>query len=66
MRRVWAVTAVAFVAGVVADLLLGAQPPGYMAAFAFLGCIVIIVASKWLGKIALQRPETYYEEEADA
>jgi hypothetical protein len=62
MRRIWAVTGVAFVSALVADLLLGESPPGYMAVFAFAGCIVIILASKWLGKIALQRPETFYGE----
>jgi hypothetical protein len=32
-------------------------PPGSVAAFAVLGCVGIVVVSKWLGKIGLQRPE---------
>ncbi len=37
--------------------------PGYWAIFGLVWCIVIIVASKWLGHKILQRPEDYYQEE---
>jgi hypothetical protein len=66
MRRLWALIAAAFVAGVAADVLVGADLPGFIAGFSFVGCIVIIVASKWLGKALLQRREDYYEGAADA
>lgn len=65
MRRLWAVAGIAFLAGVVADALVGAELPGFIAAFSFLGCILIIVGSKRLGKLMLQRREDYYESAAD-
>jgi cell shape-determining protein MreD len=61
MRRLWVVIAIAFVVGIVADVLVGEDVPGFIAVFSFVGCIVIIVASKWLGKALLQRREDYYE-----
>lgn len=51
----------ALVVGVGADLAVGASMPGQTAATGFLGCGVIVLASKWLGRALLQRPETYYE-----
>lgn len=62
MKRVWAVTVPALVLAVLADLLLGAARPGFTAVFSFAGCVLIIVASKWLGRYLLQRHEEYYEE----
>ena len=38
------------------------QFPGFYAALGFVGCIAIVVVSKWLGKVWLQRPENYYGE----
>ncbi len=37
----------------------GAIPLFYVL-FGFLGCVVIIFFSKWLGKLLLQRKEDYY------
>jgi hypothetical protein len=45
---------------VVAEVVLpvgGHLPPGTFAAFGFVGCVAIVVVSKWLGKRALQRPD---------
>lgn len=36
--------------------------PGFWAAFGFVGCVVIIVASKAVGKFGVQRREDYYDE----
>lgn len=36
--------------------------PGFYAALGFVGCWLIVVVSKWLGKVWLQRPENYYGE----
>jgi hypothetical protein len=33
----------------------------FFAVYGFLGCVVIIFVSKWLGKYWLQREEDYYE-----
>jgi hypothetical protein len=66
VSRVWAITAAALVAGVVADVLVGATPPGFIAVYSFVGCLVIIVVSKWLGKLFLQRPEPADDEGVDA
>lgn len=35
--------------------------PLFYAAFGFVGCLVIIVIAKALGKALLQRPEYYYD-----
>lgn len=50
---------VALAVSAAADVARGADVdfPGYYAAFGFVGCVVIILASKWLGKHWLQRPE---------
>jgi hypothetical protein len=66
VSRVWLVTLPALVVATVADLLVGAEPPGFTPVFAFAGCVLIIVASKWLGRYLLQRGEEYYEVDSDA
>jgi hypothetical protein len=55
-RTAWGLAALT-VALVAADLALGAShvPAGTWAAHGFLGCLAIVVGSKWLGR-ALQRP----------
>lgn len=35
--------------------------PGFFAAYGFAGCASIVLISKLLGKIWLQKPEEYYE-----
>lgn len=35
--------------------------PLFYAAFGFLGCLLLIKVSKWLGKTFLQKDESYYE-----
>jgi hypothetical protein len=35
--------------------------PLFYGAFGFVGCVLIIVVSKALGKALLQKPEDYYE-----
>ncbi len=32
--------------------------PGYAAVIGLVGCIVVILISKWLGRVFLQRPES--------
>jgi hypothetical protein len=60
-RRPLAVTAVAFVVMLGADLLVGAARPGFWPVFGFLSCTVLILASKALGKRLLLRDPGYYE-----
>jgi quinol-cytochrome oxidoreductase complex cytochrome b subunit len=67
-RTALAVTAVAFAVGVALDVATGAKNfPGYSATIGLVGCIVIVVVSKWFGTL-LSRPEDLYpgEEPADA
>ncbi len=40
----------------------GIHVPGFFALLGFLGCVAIILVSKWLGRYWLQRREDYYEE----
>lgn len=35
--------------------------PLFYGAFGFLGCLLLIKVSKWLGKMFLQKDESYYE-----
>lgn len=63
MRRGVLISAVAVAVGVLLDLVLGADVPGYAAAIGLGGCLAIIVVSKWLGKVWLQQPADYYERE---
>jgi hypothetical protein len=58
------VIVVALLLGLGLDLVTGYSPfPGYGAALGLLGCSVIIVVSKWLGKVFIQRPEDYYPDD---
>jgi hypothetical protein len=41
MRRLWVVIAIAFVVGIVADVLVGEDVPGFIAVLSFVGGIVI-------------------------
>lgn len=65
IRRAIPPIAVLFVLGTAIDVALGASPfPGYGATIGLFGCIVIVVVSKWLGTVLLERPEDYYPQEA--
>lgn len=35
--------------------------PGWWAWFGGIGCALIVVVSKWLGKVFLSKPEDWYE-----
>ncbi|WKZ33657.1 MAG: hypothetical protein QY316_04440 [Thermodesulfobacteriota bacterium] len=37
------------------------EVPGFSAVFGFISCVLIIIVSKALGKLWLQRKEDYYE-----
>ena len=36
--------------------------PGFWSVFGFLGCVVIIIASKWFGHAGIMKKEDYYDE----
>jgi hypothetical protein len=36
--------------------------PGFWAAFGFVGCVLIIVVSKWFGHAGIMTREDYYDE----
>jgi hypothetical protein len=36
--------------------------PGFWAAFGFVGCVVIILVSKWFGHAGIMKREDYYDE----
>ncbi|HUG52804.1 MAG TPA: hypothetical protein VMR21_04360 [Vicinamibacteria bacterium] len=66
MRRAWAATAVAAVATVGLEVVFrhSAHPilfwhavPAFDLVYGFLGCALIVVASKALGRAGVQRPE---------
>ena len=58
------VTAIALVAGLVLDLLVGYSPfVGYPALIGLGGCVAIILISKWVGTTFLERPEDYYPQD---
>jgi len=60
------VTLVALAIGAGVDALIGySRFPGYGALIGLLGCIVIVVVSKWLGRF-LSRPEDLYPDDVPA
>jgi hypothetical protein len=65
-RRALLVTGALLVVGVGLDVATGAKNfPGYAASIGLLGCIVIVVVSKWLGG-ALSRREDLYPDDVPA
>jgi hypothetical protein len=54
------------VAGVAVDVAIGATLPypGYAATIGLVGCVLIVVVSKWLGGAFIQQPEDYYPDDA--
>jgi succinate dehydrogenase hydrophobic anchor subunit len=36
--------------------------PGFWALFGFLGCVVLILVSKWFGHCGIMKDEDYYDE----
>jgi hypothetical protein len=61
-RNLWLTTAAALAVFVALDLVVRyARFPGYGALIGFGGCVVIVVVSKWIGKVLLERSEGYYE-----
>jgi hypothetical protein len=65
-RRALLVTAVLLVGGIAADAATGAKNfPGYSALIGLVGCIVIVVVSKWFGNV-LSRSEDLYPDDVPA
>jgi hypothetical protein len=69
-RRLLIVVLVGAVVAVLADVLLGGDEahlwgegvPGYWAVFGLVWTVVIVVASKWLGRVLLRQPEDFYDD----
>lgn len=65
-RRALVLTAFLLVGGIAADVATGAKNfPGYSALIGLVGCIVIVVVSKWFGNV-LSRSEDLYPEDVPA
>jgi hypothetical protein len=62
------IVVVASVIGVAIDLVIDYSPfPGYGVSIGLFGCMAIIIGSKWLGTLLLNRPGDYYPDDtADA
>ena len=71
-RRLWLIFLIALVLSILADLALslvtgGYQYPwwnsiwGFFAVLGFVGCVLLVVVSKWLGRRWLWRKEDYYD-----
>lgn len=63
-RRALVAIAVAIPLGLAIDAVVGYSTPGYPAAVGLGGSVLVIVVSKSLGKVWLQRPSDYYERAA--
>jgi hypothetical protein len=61
LKLIWGLVAAGLAASFLFDLLTDASRPAFYAAYGFVGCIVIIIGSKWVGRL-LQRDEDYYDE----
>ena len=65
-RRALLVTGVLLLAGVTADAVTGAKNfPGYSALIGLIGCVTIVVVSKWFGNV-LSRSEDLYPDDVPA
>ena len=40
----------------------GDEIPGFWSIFGFIGCILIILISKWIGHLGIMQDENYYNE----
>ena len=40
----------------------GDKIPGFWSLFGFIACVLIIIASKWIGHLGLMKDENYYDE----
>jgi hypothetical protein len=70
MKRLLVITLIALMLSVGVDLLLRSGDhgdfawsniSGFFALFGLIGCVAIIIISKWLGHYWLQRKEDYYD-----
>ena len=41
---------------------IGDQIPGFWSLFGFVACILIILISKWIGRLGIMQDENYYHE----
>ena len=65
-RRAALLTGLALGSSVVLDAVVGVKNfPGYAATIGLVGCIVIVVVSKWFGNV-LSRPEELYPDDVPA
>jgi hypothetical protein len=65
-RRALLVTVILLVGGIATDVATGAKNfPGYSALIGLVGCIVIVVVSKWFGNV-LSRSEDLYPDDVPA
>ncbi len=69
MKRMLLVILIALIPFVLVDILLheshgypaGSGIPGFFALFGLVGCVTIVLISKWLGHNWLQRKDDYYD-----
>jgi hypothetical protein len=71
-RTRWSILALAVVLTLAAEQVVHHKSdywfsgiPGFYAIFGFVGCVVIIYASKWFGRVFVQRDEDYYDVHGD-
>lgn len=69
-RGRWIAVAVVLALVVVGDFIVPKEAygpfwsyRGFFSWFAFVGCVAIVVISKWLGKLLLQQGEDYYQKD---
>ena len=43
-------------------LFFGDRMPGFWSLFGFVACILIILISKWIGRLGIMQDENYYNE----
>lgn len=71
-RRLWLVFLVGLVLSILADLALSLVEEGrhgfwwnslwgFFALFGFIGCVLLVLVSKWLGHYWLQRKDDHYD-----
>lgn len=67
----WTLTAITVVSFIIEKFFMHHDPkhhfwwndiPGFFIIFGFVGCVAIIVVSKYIGKKLLQKDEDYYDD----
>lgn len=72
-RTAWTLLAVVTAASLVLERIVHHEHhywfhdlPGFVVLYGFVGCVAIVLLSKWFGEAFVQRDEGYYDDDGEA